>query len=40
MASVAHIHAQDAAIFALAVFVIIGIGIWIGMREDRHDHRD
>lgn len=33
--SVAHIHAQDAAIFALFVFAVIGFGIWKGMREDK-----
>jgi hypothetical protein len=32
---VAHIHAQDAAWFALFCFFIIGVAIWLDMRKDR-----
>lgn len=38
--AVAHISARGAALFALFVFLVLAIGIWMGMREDRNDHRD
>lgn len=33
--SPAHVHAQDAAIFFLFCLVIIGVMIWVDMRNDK-----
>jgi hypothetical protein len=35
MDRVAHIHAQDAAVFVIFVFVVIGVAIWLDMRKDK-----
>jgi hypothetical protein len=35
LTTVAHIHAQDAAIFAGFCFAIIGIAIWLDIRKDK-----
>lgn len=32
---VAHIGAQDAALFFLFCLVVIGVGMWLDMRKDK-----